>query len=80
MSTENKYPNADTPAERLAEIERKHPWLRQERKHDSQVNRDLRDLLAMLHERDAKICGLEKEIAIEGGVWDYENDCIKGEK
>lgn len=90
---DNKYPGADTSVKRLVEIEKflwpgapppREFWEKFYAGMNAGTRQTARgclyDLLAMVLERNADIRELEKQIAIEGGVWDYENDCIKGEK
>lgn len=51
MSKENKYPNADTSPERLAEIEKFYLFLKEKPNPFAAQNCMARDLLAMLQER-----------------------------
>lgn len=72
---ETKYPGADTSRERYLRIENNYAYWRDDipKRAENPPPREyyvhmLRDLLAMIEERDAAIAELSDEIAIEGGI------------
>lgn len=75
-TSNNKYPNADTSSERLAEIEKFHlaevPGNEYSFKEVIAKSSFVRDLLAMLQERGPPDAELTLELKIEGGAVRYD--------
>ncbi len=58
----SKYPGADTSKERLAQLQEQHEWMIYGISESCESDRIVRDLLAMIEERDARIVALDARI------------------